>query len=365
MRAAVYHGQRDVRWEDRPVPPVRPGELLVRVATTGICGTDVSEFTNGAHQFPLSNRHPHSGHGGPMIPGHEFSGHVVECGPGVTGFGPGDLVTSGAGVSCGACPPCRRGRTNLCERYWTVGLQRDGALAEYVAVPAAACVNLAGRGVSPDVAALSQPMSIALHAARRGGPEAGAPVVVLGTGAIGVFLTYALASLGADITAVDLDVDRLAVAAAVGAARTVQVGRDAPVADQLRDAVAPTALIFECTGVATSFEAALALSPRGGRIVVVGHQSAPVPVDLTQVSLAERELVGTVAHVFARDFVDAVELVIAGGPMWTRVAPVVRPLADLLPAGLDPGAGGPGQIKPLFDPALAEPRELVVAQEPG
>lgn len=112
----------------------------------------------------MHDRHPHFGHRGPIIPGHEFTGIVRQVGAGVDGFNEGDLVASGAGISCGECVRCRRMRTNLCERYSTVGLSRDGALAEYVTVPAATCLQVAPYGLTPDAAALAQPMSIAVHA---------------------------------------------------------------------------------------------------------------------------------------------------------------------------------------------------------
>lgn len=113
--------------------------------------------------FPIAIPDPVTGHSGPMIPGHEIVGRVVAVGEAVNGFSEGALVVSGAGISCGRCPWCRRGRTNLCERYATVGLQRHGGLAEFVAVPAGTCVDVAPYGLAPDVAALAQPMSIGVQ----------------------------------------------------------------------------------------------------------------------------------------------------------------------------------------------------------
>jgi (R,R)-butanediol dehydrogenase/meso-butanediol dehydrogenase/diacetyl reductase len=359
MRAAVFHGRGDVRLAERPVPVPARGELLVRVATAGICGTDVAEYTRGPLMFPIEMADPATGHSGPMVPGHEFSGHVAAAGPGVTGFSEGDLVASGAGVWCGHCGPCRRGRTNLCENYWTVGIHRDGALAEYVSVPAAACLNLSGRAISADLAALAQPMSIALHAVRRGDPELGQDVTVLGTGGIGMFVGYALTRLGAQVTAVDLDPGRLALARRLGVARTIAAGTDAPLLDQLRDQVPPPRLVFECTGTAAALQAAVSLTAPGARVVVVGHQSRPVALDFRLVSLGERELTGTMAHAFRRDYAAAVDLVAADPPVWTDLAPVVRPLAGVVTDGLLPLSARAGeQIKYLFDPSLTAPRGL-------
>ena len=130
MKAAVYHGARDIRVEEVPDPSPAAGELLLEVHAAGICGTDVGEWLHGPVSYALAG-HAVTGHTGPMIPGHELSGRVVATGAGVEGFAPGAVVATGAGISCGECFQCRAGLTNLCLRYSTVGLDRDGGLAQY------------------------------------------------------------------------------------------------------------------------------------------------------------------------------------------------------------------------------------------
>jgi threonine dehydrogenase-like Zn-dependent dehydrogenase len=143
MRAAVYHGPGDVRVEDvRRPPDPGPGALLVRVLSAAICGTDAGEFQHGPKLIPLRSRHPHSGHVGPLVLGHEFAGQVTAVGPGVQDFAVGDRVVTGAGVSCGRCTWCLQGRTNLCASYFTVGLHVDGGLAEYATTPARICCHV-------------------------------------------------------------------------------------------------------------------------------------------------------------------------------------------------------------------------------
>jgi len=292
------------------------------------------------------------------VPGHEFAGVVVGSGRGVQGFAEGDPVASGAGISCGACGPCTLGRTNLCERYSTVGLQRNGALAEFTTVPASACLNLADRTLATDVAAMAQPMSIAAHAVARGRLRAGEQAVVVGTGGIGAFVVHAAARLGAEVTGVDPDAGRLEVAAALGAHSTVAAQHRTPLVDLLADA-APT-VVFECTGVPAMVQEATDLVRPGGRVVVVGLQEAPVPVDLRSLALREKELIGTLAHTFEADFGRATELLRSGGDVWRLVAPAVLPLEDLLVGGLLPMVSGdPTPIKALFDPRIDSPRPLV------
>ena len=283
-----------------PVPEPGPGvSYNWRVATVGICGTDAGEFVHGPRFHPVDTAHPHSGHFGPTIPGHEFSGWVSGVGEGVTGFTEGDLVAVGAGVSCGHCPPCQRGYTNLCQEYWTVGLHSNGGLAESAVVPASCTFNLSNSAITPDLAAMTQPMSIALHATRRGRVAEGDLVTVLGAGGIGSFIVHAAADAGATVTAVDLDPARLDTAARLGAASTLDVSAPGP--DQLlNDDMA--SVVFECTGRPDSLLRALQLVADGGRVVVVGHQPEPVAVDFREVALDELEIIGTQAHVFAQDF---------------------------------------------------------------
>ncbi len=353
MKAIVYHGPGDVRLEERPEPEPGPGQILVRVATAGICGTDVGEFVHQPHFFPIEGQHPHSGHLGPTVPGHEFSGWVVATGPEVSGFEQGDLVAVGAGVSCGACAPCLAGTTNLCISYWTVGLHGDGGLAELAVVPVSSALNLAGSPITPDLAALAQPMSIAVHAIRRGRVTEGERVVVIGVGGIGTFIVRAAASAGAAATAVDIDPRRLEVAGRLGASTTLDVSSGG--IDEIDGE--PPDVVFECTGRPESLIRAVSLVADHGRLVVVGHQPEPVAVDFRQVALDELELIGTQAHVFATDLPIAVDLLAADPGVWAIVAPNVYPLDQVVETGLIPLArGDAGQIKLLFDPALQSPR---------
>ena len=172
-RAAVLHGRRDLRFDTVRVPEAAAGELLIEVTAVGVCGTDAAEWAYGAKLMPIEVRHPVTGHLGPMTIGHEFAGRVVAVGPGVDDAWLDRLVASRGAGPCGSCDLCLTGRSNLCRRYWSVGLHRDGALASYVAAPAASCVDAGAWGLGEHEAALVQPMSIAVHAARRSGVVAG------------------------------------------------------------------------------------------------------------------------------------------------------------------------------------------------
>jgi (R,R)-butanediol dehydrogenase/meso-butanediol dehydrogenase/diacetyl reductase len=149
MIAAVYHGSGDVRVESMDVPTPAPGEALLKILRSGMCGTDASEYKSGPKMFPVLAKHPNSGHQGPMVIGHEFIGEIIgEVDP-ASGFKTGDIVASGAGISCGECKRCKEGRTNLCDKYVTLGLNRHGGMAQFVAAPTSTLVKVPA-GISLD-----------------------------------------------------------------------------------------------------------------------------------------------------------------------------------------------------------------------
>jgi (R,R)-butanediol dehydrogenase / meso-butanediol dehydrogenase / diacetyl reductase len=357
MRAAVYHGRGDVRVEDVPVPEPGPGEVLVRVTSAGVCGTDGHEFAHGPRMLPIDAPHPVTGHVGPLVIGHEFAGRVVALGAGVAGPDApalGSLVVSGSGISCGDCRPCREGRTNLCVRYATLGLQRNGGLAEYCAVPAAIAVPADAAGLPDHLAALGQPMAIAVHARARSRLAPGEVAVVVGVGGIGAFLVHAAVALGARVVVCDLDPERLRVAEALGASAAV-----AP--DAVTDAAAALGgadAVFEVSGTAGGLATALRLLPTSGRLIVVGLQGRPVEFDLAAVALRELEVIGTNAHVCGQDLPEAVRLLGLRGSGWSDVAPRIVTLEELagevLPAM---GQGRTPAIKTLIDPAADRSRD--------
>jgi (R,R)-butanediol dehydrogenase/meso-butanediol dehydrogenase/diacetyl reductase len=307
--------------------------------------------------FPVEKPHPVTGHEGPMIPGHEFAGTVAAIGEGVDGFDGGELVVSGAGVSCGSCHWCSLGRTNLCANYSTVGLQRDGGLAEYVVVPAATVVSAAPYGLSADWAALGQPMSIAVHAMRRGRLEPGEVAVVIGVGGIGAFLTYALHQHGATTVVSDLDDSRLDIAADLGAEHVAVPGqRDASAL--LTDEGLVPSVVYEVSGTPSGLQAAFDIAPPGCRVVLVGLQGDNHDTDLRGVSLRELELIGTNAHVVGTDLPEALRLLSLREEGWADVAPTALPLDRLVPDGLQPLADHRSQaIKTLVDPWADGPRD--------
>jgi len=348
MRASVYHGAHDVRVEDVPDPVRRPGEAVLRVLRSGVCGTDATEWSSGPKTFPVNRIHPVTAHSGPMILGHEFVGEVVEAADDGR-YVLGDVVASGAGVSCGECGRCREGRTNLCDVYYTLGLNTSGGMAEYVSVPERVLTPVPAE-MSLDGAGLAQPMAVGLHAARRAGAVDGDRVVLIGAGAIGSFVLAGLKSLAdVDVTVVDFPGTRLQRAERLGAARTVAAGTDA--VSELRG----VEVVIEASGAPGQLNNAIGMVRTGGTILQVGLPSRQQEVDVHTLVMREISLLTTLAHVCGEDLGAALEI-LSTTDLASEVLESVHPLEDL-PEQLELLATGKLEGKVLFDPRATMTRE--------
>ncbi|MCU1617126.1 MAG: 2,3-butanediol dehydrogenase, R-alcohol forming, - and -acetoin-specific [Frankiales bacterium] len=349
MRAAVYHGPHDVRVEEVPTPRPGEGEVLLRVVRSGMCGTDATDWKAGPKTFPVNRRHPVTGHQGPMIIGHEFIGEVIEQGEGAT-TPVGTVVASGAGVSCGRCDRCLQGRTNLCRRYYTLGLNTAGGMAEFVAVPEST-VAVVPDGLPPDAAGLAQPLAVGLHAARRAGARDGDRVVLIGAGAIGTFVLAGLRSLAdVDLTVVDFAGPRLERAERLGATRCVDAGPEA--AAKVMAAVgAPGAdVVIEASGAPGQLTVAIGLTRPGGTILQVGLPAQPQEIDVWSMVMQEKTLQTTLAHVCGEDLAPALDL-LATTSLVEELLDGVHPL-EAIGEQLDRLASGQVEGKILIDPTV-------------
>jgi (R,R)-butanediol dehydrogenase/meso-butanediol dehydrogenase/diacetyl reductase len=343
MRAAVLHAPGDVRIEQRPDPVCGPGDVLLEVIYNGLCGTDVTEYTKGPMMVPLTDRHPGSGHVGPTILGHEFIGEVVDTGAGAEQWR-GKRVASGAGVSCGECVRCHRGRTNLCDRYYTLGLSTHGALAELVAVPATTLREIPDGCADVD-AVLAQPLAVGLHAVTRAGVRAGDTVMLLGAGAMGSFILAGLAGHDGQVIAVDIDAGRLESAKQLGATETCLVGPDD--AEELVGELVPRGadVVIESSGVNGGAARAVRLTAAGGTALLVGLAKVPQSFEIANLVLREITIHTTVAHICADDLPRALD-VLSKRPLAELLVDRIVSLDGVVTDALDPLAAGqvPGKV---------------------
>ncbi len=311
MRAAVLHDILDLRVEDFPKPSVLgPNDVLVHVKYNGLCGTDASEFAKSSTMVPLKTPHPNSKHVGATILGHEFIGKVVEAGSSAQEM-LGKRIACGAGVSCGQCLRCKEGRTNLCDHYYTLGLSIHGGLAEYVVAPKDICVLIPDE-VSDESAALAQPLAVGIHGVRRAGVKKGDQVILLGVGAIGSFVCVALQSYGVNVIAMDISQQRLDVAMQLGADSTILITPEITPADIKALYPAGADVVFETSGAPGAAARGLALTKRGGTLMLMGLNKTPQDFPFTDAVLREVVLQTTVAHVCKDDMPDALALLASG-----------------------------------------------------
>jgi L-iditol 2-dehydrogenase len=256
MRAIVLHSPGDIRLEKRPRPEARPGQVLVRVASVGVCGSDLPRMlVKGAWKMPL-------------ITGHEFAGHISEIGDGVEGWDVGELVAIAPLLPCGQCGQCRTGNFSRCVDYDYFGSRRDGAYAEYVAVPVENLIK-APQHVDPRAIAMADPASIALHAIwKAGGIEVGQTGAVVGCGPIGLFAIQWLRIMGAsEVVAVDVSEEKLELAREAGASIRI-LSKDLPSNKRRAD------VVIEAVGLDATINAAIMLAGPGGHVAFIG---IPVP----------------------------------------------------------------------------------------
>jgi (R,R)-butanediol dehydrogenase/meso-butanediol dehydrogenase/diacetyl reductase len=350
MIAAVYHGSGDVRVEKLAMPTPSSGEVLLKILRSGICGTDASEFKSGPKIFPVLNRHPQSGHQGPMVLGHEFIGEIVGAVGASSDFKPGDLVASGAGISCGQCARCREGRTNLCVSYVTLGLNRDGGLAEYVAVPTSTLVKVPA-GMSLDAAGIAQPLAVGLHAARRSNVRSGDKVLLIGSGAIGTFVLVGLKHLfDAEVIVLDFAGSRLERAARLGADHTVAVGPSATQEIKALFGDGGIDVIIEASGAPGQLQFAIEMVKRGGTILQVGLPTTAQEIDVHKLVMNEIDIRTTLAHVCGEDLAVSLEI-LSASKLADELIEGVYPLAEIAHQ-LELLSTGKIQGKVLFDPTI-------------
>ena len=256
---------------ERPEPDAGPGEVKVRVLRTGICGTDLhieawDDWAAGAIDAPL-------------VPGHEFCGEVVAVGAGVRDVAVGDLVSGEGHVVCGTCRNCRAGRRHLCIRTSSIGVNRDGAFAEYVVLPESNIWVHHGR-IDPDLGAVFDPFGNAVHTALSF-PLVGEDVLITGAGPIGLMAAEVCRHVGARYVVItDVSPYRLELARSMGVDLALDVSRESVASAQSRlGMVEGFDVALEMSGHPSALPDILANLNHGGRIAMLGLPSQPIEID--------------------------------------------------------------------------------------
>jgi len=325
VKALRWHAARDVRLAEVHKPALMPGTAIVEVAFCGLCGTDLHEYTHGPVMI-RPGAHPLSGAEPPITLGHEFSGRVVEMDGDLPGISVGTRVVADPCLRCGVCRWCQRGDYHTCVMGGSLGLAADGGLAPYVRVPLVG-LHRVPDGVSDEHAALAEPLAVGLHAARRAQVGPGDSVLVLGAGPIGLAaLIGARASGAAAVFVTEPNPARAEIARSIGATEVFD-----PTIDDVRSAVfkrtdriGPDAVI-DGTGRPEAIALGLRSVRRGGRVAVAGISPSELKVDLRQLVLYERTLVGSLGYNF--DIPRVLDLMSTGHINASPLVTGVRPLS--------------------------------------
>ncbi len=280
MKTAVLYGKEDIRIEDRPIPEVGPGQMLVKISYVGICGTDIEFYKLGATPTPL-----------PKILGHENSGVVCKIGEGVTGFEVGDRVLCGPPAHCAEdCPSCKTGRTNICingfPRTAGIGVP-DGGYAEYLLIQDVAHTMIihVPDDVKMEDAVLFDVICVALHGIRMSRFKIGDAVVVSGMGPVGLSAVQFLKAAGAHpIIALDVADTKKEAAFTYGADYFINSATQEDVGGAIRDILGRPVgadVVYECSGHPSSVKTcAMEACRPGGQVMLIGTVQEPITFNL-------------------------------------------------------------------------------------
>lgn len=271
-----------------PPPPPGPGEVLLRVRSAGVCGTDlhIDEWTQSYHFVTAAL---------PVTVGHEFSGEVAALGEGVAGLALQQLVAVRPSVVCGRCEACLAGQPDACVTRRGIGVTRDGGFAPWVTVPARNCVAIPS-GIDAEVAALTEPLTVSHEAVRTGNVQHGDRVLVLGPGNIGQGIALFARAAGARqvVVAGHGDAARLAVLQKMGFADLLdfaELGMEQGLAPYLEEGKFD--VVIEATGAAAVIGPALRALKTHGVLVITGIHAAPVPINLTALVRQHQQIRGS------------------------------------------------------------------------
>jgi L-iditol 2-dehydrogenase len=343
MKALLLSKYRQFEVAEMPIPTPGAGEVLIRVAACGICGSDVHGYDGAS-----GRRIP------PIVMGHEAAGIVAAVGEGVGGQSEGARVTFDSTIYCGKCPNCLRGEVNLCDRRQVLGVscgdyRRAGAFAEFVVVPAR-IVHRLPVNLPFAEAALLEAVAVALHAVSLVPIAQGSAALVIGAGTIGLLLQQALRVAGCSrVFVADVDPTRLKLSSELGATATLSAasGLTQQILELTNGVGADIAV--EAVGKTETVNASIDAVRKGGSVVLVGNISPEVTLPLQKVVTRQIRLQGSCAS--AGEYPRAIELLSSGS---IRVKPLITAIAPL--------EDGPQWFERLY---AREPNLMKVVLTPG
>ncbi len=326
MKAAVFHAKEDLRVEEVDEPSPGPGQVKLRNAFAGICGSDLHVYYS-PEALGLDSVHPHPVTGStlPQILGHEFAGTVVELGEGVTTVKVGDPVAVWPIYYCGECPACRKGMFNACQKIGFHGVNSNGGgMATFTTVDASK-LHVLPDNVDLRMGALVEPMSVAWHAVSRSNVKTGQTALIAGAGPIGIGVWFALKARGIERVLVsEPSAERRAIIAALGATVVDPVHEDlAATVAEFTDGMGVD-VAFDAAGVGAAITSTLDSITPNGRVVIVALHERPMEFLWTNLVMAEAEVAGSLAYT-PEDFdavIDAMSRGVYDTTGWVQEVPM-------------------------------------------
>lgn len=299
VKAACIERPRVGRLTRLPDPEPGPAEVVLQVASAGVCGTDLHIWSG---DYPFARY--------PVVPGHEFSGVVAEVGRDVTRFRVGDRVAADPNLPCNACPACQRNEQNQCSSLAAVGVTRDGAFAEFVAVPESSLFAIGD--LSFPAAAMAEPLACVLWGISRAKPRPAHRALLFGAGPMGCLVLQALNRTGSSgVTVVDREARRLEIARRLGAAETVLAEEAEP--ERLRAAAGEGFdLVVDATGVPEVIERTVAYARPRGTVWLFGVAPSGARVRISPYEVFRKDLTLLGSFALNRTFQQSVDLLRSG-----------------------------------------------------
>lgn len=282
MKAITIVSERQAIVVEREMPQLQAGEVLLRIKYVGFCGSDLNTFLGKNPMVKL-----------PVVPGHEIGAEVEAIAQGVPqSIQKGMACTVNPYTHCGYCPSCRNGRPNACQFNQTFGVQRDGAMCQYIAVPWQKVI--ADKDITPKDFALVEPMSVGFHAIARAKVTDLDNVLVIGCGMIGVGAIVRAALRGARVIAMDVDDEKLALAKRLGAAYTIN-SKTEDVHQRLQEITNGTGpdVVIEAVGAAITYQMAINEVAFTGRVVCIGYAKTEIPFETKYFVMKEIDIRGS------------------------------------------------------------------------
>ncbi|MBV9674535.1 MAG: alcohol dehydrogenase catalytic domain-containing protein [Verrucomicrobia bacterium] len=309
MKAAIFDAPHKMHIGEWQQPSLGTDDVMVKVSAAGICAGDLYIYTG---------KNPYTTY--PVIGGHEVCGVVADAGSGAKTFHCGQAVVIEPFLSCGKCFPCREGKPNCCSNLEIIGVHRPGGYAEYVVVPQDHLFAMPA-GLTPLWASFAEPVTIAIHACRRGEIKRGDYVLILGCGPIGLALIEVAIVRGARVVAVDVLDSRLRTAHALGAEVIKNDGH------LLEQVLAMThgegaAVVVEATGNVNIMESTADLVAAGGKIVIVGLVAKGIKVQFPGLDFTRKEMTIVGSRTEVGCFPEALDLLASGRIQYPKYATV-------------------------------------------